>query len=173
MTSWDTRRILRELADADRRRAVLLAFWKGADLQSKVLATAQLAKALHFREETIRKMPAGKKADLLATRIGSHEFEQFHDAALLQFHTRERAAMMAAFLDYWNVPHVNGTIEADDYAAPSEEQVRAAVAALGEAYDRRDVALYLATAGLLMGDDWRAAAWPVVDEIAAGLSEAE
>jgi hypothetical protein len=32
------------------------------------------------------------------------------------------------------------------------------------------VAIYLASAGLLMGDDWRAATWPVVDEIAPGLA---
>lgn len=169
-TTWDTRRILRELADSERRRKVLATFWRGDDLQSRALATAQLAKALHFREETIRKMKAEKKADLLATRIGTHEFEQFLDIALMQYHTKERSAMMAAFLDRWKIPHVNGTIEAEDYAIPSADQAREAVAALEGTYDRRDMALYLATAGLLMGDAWRAAMWPVVDELATSLA---
>lgn len=172
MTTWDSRRILRELADSERRRKVLVTFWKGDDLKSKAMATVQLAKALHFREETIRKMPAEKKADLLATRIGVHEFEQFLDIALMQYHTKERGAMMAAFLDHWKIPHVNGTIESDNYAVPPADQVREAVAALEGTYDRRDMALYLATAGLLMGDEWRAATWPVVDELASSLAPA-
>ena len=73
--------------------------------------------------------------------------------------------MMAAFLDRWNVPHNNGSIEAEDYTTPNADQVRAAVQELEGTYDRRDIALYLASAGLLMADPWREATWPVVDEI--------
>jgi len=73
---------------------------------------------------------------------------------------------VAAFLDQWKIPHVNGSIEVDDYPAPNEAQVREAVAAVEQ--PKEDVRLYLAAAGLLMGDDWRAATWPVVDEMASG-----
>ena len=125
----------------------------------------QLAKALHFREETIRKMPPEKKAELLAARIGVAEFDQFLDIALMQHHTHETNAMMAAFLDRWNVPHENGSIEAEDYTPPTSDQVRDAVNEVGGQYDRRDVVLYLATAGLLMSEDWEKATWPVVDEM--------
>jgi hypothetical protein len=131
-----------------------------------LLATAQLAKALHFREETFRKMPAEKKADLLASRIGAPDFDQFLDAALLQYHTHHANEMMAAFLDKWGVPHVNGSIEADEYPTPTQDQVRTAVSDLESQYDRRDIALYLASAGLLMEGEWRDATWPIVDEIA-------
>jgi len=124
-----------------------------------------LAKALHFRDETIRKMPAEKKSDLLASRIGTNEFEQTFETALMQYHTHEANAMMAAFLDRWGVPHVNGSIESDDYKPPSADAVRSAVSELQDRFDRRDVALYLASAGLLMGDEWREATWPVVDEM--------
>ena len=65
---WTARRILKELADPDRRRAILTTFWKHGDPQHKVLAQMHLAKLLHFREDSIRKMPAEKKADLLASR---------------------------------------------------------------------------------------------------------
>jgi hypothetical protein len=130
-----------------------------------MMATAQLARALHFRDETLRKMPPEKKADLLASRIGAPDFDQFLEMALMSYHTHHANEMMAAFLDRWNVPHTNGSIEVDDYKAPDATAVRDAVREMEGRYDRRDIALYLASAGLLMSDDWRASAWPVVDEI--------
>lgn len=161
---WTAHRILKEIADPDRRKRVLLSFWKHAEPTTKLLASAHLAKALHFREETLKKMPSDKKADLLASRLGVPEFDQFFEAALLQYHTHNVNDMMGAFLDRWGVPHNNGSIEADEYPTPTTEQVRTAVNELGSNYDRRDIALYLASAGLLMGDEWRNAMWPVVDE---------
>jgi len=162
---WTARRILKDIADPDRRRAILAAFWKYGDNHAKLMAQMQLAKALHFRDETIRKMPPEKKADLLASRMASHEFDQFLEMALMAYHTREKSAMLAAFLDRWNIPHENGSIEAEEYTTPTSDQVREAVKELGDQYDRRDVALYLATAGLLMGDAWRDSTWPVVEEM--------
>jgi hypothetical protein len=162
---WTSRRIFRELVDAEHRQRILLAFWRYADASTKAMATAQLAKALHFRDETIRKMPAEKKSDLLASRIGANEFEQTFETALMQYHTHQANEMMAAFLDRWGVPHVNGSIEAEDYTPPSVEAVRAAVTELGSRFDGREIALYLASAGLLMGGAWREATWPVVDEM--------
>ncbi len=163
---WTARRILKELADADRRRAILAAFWKHGETHPKLMAQMQLAKALHFRDETIRKMQPEKKADLLASRIGVAEFDQFLEMALMQYHTHGKNAMMAAFLDRWNVPHENGSIEAEEYTPPTAEHVREAVRALEGEFDRNDVRIYLATAGLLMEDAWRDATWPVVDEMA-------
>ena len=161
---WTARRILKELADTDRRRAILTAFWKSADLQHRMVVQMHLAKSLHFREETIRKMQPEKKADLLASRIGVPEFDQYLEMALMQYHTTQKTDMMAAFLDRWNVPHDKGSIEADEYKVPSPEDVRAAVDELAR-FDRTDVKIYLATAGLLMADEWRDATWPVVDSL--------
>jgi hypothetical protein len=162
---WTARRILKELADTDRRRAILASFWKHAETHSKLMAQMQLAKSLHFRDETIRKMPPEKKADLLASRIGVPEFDQFLEMALMAYHTHQKNEMMGAFLDRWGVPHQNGSIEADEYPTPTTEQVRDAVKALEGTYDKGDVTLYLATAGLLMAEEWREATWPVVDEM--------
>lgn len=162
---YDARRILRDLADSDRRRRILIAFWRHADAGAKAMAIVQLAKALHFRDETIRKMPLEKKADLLASRIGAHDFEQVLEMALMQYHTHEQNDMMKAFLDLWQVPNENGSIEVDDYRVPTTDQVREGVRQLGDRYDRQDVAIYLATAGLLMGDAWREAAWPVAESL--------
>lgn len=162
---WSARRILKEIADPDRRRAILAAFWKHGETHSKLMAQTQLAKALHFRDETIRKMPPDKKADLLASRIGAPEFDQFLEMALMNYHTHHANEMMGRFLDKWSIPHENGSIEADEYPIPNADKVRTAVKELEGEYDKRDVALYLATAGLLMGDEWRDSAWAVVDEL--------
>ena len=142
---------------------IFAAFWRHADATTKAVATAQLAKALHFREDTLRKMPADKKADLLASRAAAPEFEQAIETALMLYHTHDVNTMLAAFLDRWNVPHVNGSIETDDYKVPTVDEVRSAVKELD--YDKRDVAIYLASAGLLMAGAWREATWPVADEL--------
>jgi len=163
---WTARRILKDLADADRRRRIAGAFWKHGDAQSKAMAIVQLAKSLHFRDETIRKMPADKKAELLASRTALPEFEQTLEAALMHYHTHEQKEMLGAFLDAWKIPHVNGSIEVDDYTPPSAEQVREAAGELRDRFDARDVAIYLASLGLLMGEPWDGATWPVVEEVA-------
>ena len=162
---WDSRRILKELADPDRRRRILSAFWKHGETSAKMMVTALLARALHFRDETLRKMPVEKKADLLASRIGTPEFDQYLEAALMQYHTHHANEMMAKFLDRWQIPHNEGSIEVDEYPTPTVEQVRDAARELQPEYDSRDIALYLASAGLLMGGTWRDSAWPVVDEL--------
>jgi len=162
---WTARRILKELADADQRRTILAHFWKHADAHERLVVQMHLAKALHFREETIRKMPPEKKAELLASRIGVPEFDQFLEMALMQYHTHTKNEMMGAFLDRWGIPHQNGSIEADQYKRPTADEVRDAVKALEGQYDRTDIRIYLATAGLLMAEDWREGTWPVVDEM--------
>src|SRR5689334_19395608 len=96
---WTARRILKELTDPERRKRVLTAFWKHGDAQTRAAAGVQLARAMHFRDETIRKMAPEKKADLLASRIASPEFEQHFEVALMHYHTHEANQMMGAFLD--------------------------------------------------------------------------
>src|SRR5436190_19117923 len=166
---WTARRILKELADSPHRQKILTAFWRFADDQMKAAALVQLARAMHFRDETIRKMAPEKKAELLAGRVGTAELEQTFENALMLYHTHEQGPMLGAFLDHWGVPHKNGSIEADDYTPPAAASVREAVEKLD--YDRRDVAIYLASAGLLMTGAWRDATWPVVDELAPALRQ--
>jgi hypothetical protein len=166
---WNPKRILKDLADTARRRRILTAFWRYSEPSARLLTAAQLAKIMHFRDESIRKMPNEKKAELLASRIGLPEFDEPLAMALMHYHTNETAEMLAAFLDHWKIPHENGAIENDDYTPPTADQIREAVKTLKQ-FDRRDVAIYLATAGLLMGDAWREASWPVVDEMSEKLS---
>jgi hypothetical protein len=162
---WTGRKIIKELTDGELRRRVLTAFWRYGDAPAKAMAVAQLAKALHFREESLRKMPIEKKADLLASKIQMPEMEHPLEMALMHYHTHEANTMLAAFLDRWSIAHENGEITAEDYPAPSAEQVRDAARELSGQFPRKEIALYLAAAGLLMGEEWRKGAWPVVDEM--------
>ena len=150
---------------SDRRREILISFFKHGDATSRAVVMAQLSRVLHFREATLRKLPVEKKADLFASRIGAHEFDQYLDAALMQYLTHDHEEMLGAFLDLWNIPHVKGSIESDDFKVPVEGQVRDAVRQLESRYEKKDIVLYLAAAGLLMGGQWRDATWPVVDDL--------
>jgi len=168
-TEWTARRILGSLADPELRKTILTSFWKQADQGLRAVTTAQLAKAMRFREETIRKAPAEKKAEWLGSRIQSVQLEDAFEAALMVFHTTRQKEMLTAFLDRWAVPHNEGSIEEDDYKVPSSSQVSEAVEALKEQFPLREIAVYLASAGLLMGGEWRDATWPVVDKYAHPL----
>jgi len=165
MSEWNARRILKELVNADRRRAILADFWRFADTPTRQAAQAFLAKALKFRDVTIKSFSPDRKADLLASRMAVAEAEPFLDTALMQYHIHRANALMAAFLDHWHLPHTDGAIDEEGVASPSEAGVREAVAALAGSFAKDDVRLYLASVGLLMGDDWRRATWGVVDEM--------
>jgi hypothetical protein len=168
MPDWTARRILKELVDGDRRRAILADFWRFADQVTRLGAQAYLAKTLNFREVTIRKLPPERKGELLAARLASAESEPYLEAALLQHHMHHAKELMGAFLDHWGVAHEDGAIvDAEETPAPDATRVRDAVDALAARFTPGEVRLYLATAGLVMGDDWRSATWPVVDEMQA------
>lgn len=162
---WTAGRILSELCEPDLRREILAGFWKLADEQNRRVAAMQLSKLLHFREATILKAPAEKKADWLGSRIHARDLEQYGEMALMLYLTHSRREMLAAFLDLWEIPNDQGTIESDDYRVPTEEQVAAGVESLRERFPLSEIRLYLASAGLLMGDEWRAATWPVVRQL--------
>lgn len=173
-TFWNARTILTRLCDADTRRQVAISFWKQGDAHARALALAHLAKVMHFRDETLKKAPAEKKADWLLSRIASPELNDCFEMGLMIYHTNQQAALMGDLLDAWGIPHVNGTIEVEEYTAPTREGVERAVAAVSEKYSKRDIAVYLATAGLLMGSsehEWRDAMWPVADRLAADVTE--
>jgi hypothetical protein len=172
MSEWNARRILKELAPAEQRRAILADFWRYAEPEERAAALAYLARKLHFRDVTLRKLPPEKKGELLAARANDPETEHFLGMALMQYHLHRAQPLMAAFLDEWKIPHKNGMIEGD-VTAPDTAAVHAALAALGDRFPAAEARLYLATAGLLMGDDWAEATWPVVDELAPGPAAAD
>ncbi|HVR44556.1 MAG TPA: hypothetical protein VMS56_14045 [Thermoanaerobaculia bacterium] len=171
MSEWSARRILREIAGPSERQAILETFWEEAEEGARREAAAVLAKALRFREQTLRKAPLAKKAELLGSRIGSPDLEETFEIALMTWHTLKAGGLMAAFLDRWGVPHQGGLIEVEEYEVPAAARVQEAVDESGGRFPPRAVALYLASVGLLMGEsrpEWREATWPVVDRMLPG-----
>ena len=172
---WSARRIVGELATAELQQEIAATFWRAAEPQPRAAAGAHLAKAMNFRPEFFRKATADKKAEWLLRRSSLPELHEALEMALMLHHTTRRGEMMGAFLDQWGITHVNGTIEEEEYGTPTQQQVKDAVDALKGTYPLRDIVIYLATAGLLMGtaeQGWREATWPVVDELAPELGAA-
>jgi hypothetical protein len=170
-TDWTGRRILKELCDAPRRRQILLTFWKEGEDDARNLVVAALARNLNFRLDSIRKAPPEKKADLLAMQLHVPQFEEPLELALMLWHTSHARELLSAFLDAWKIPHVDGSIEAEEYTVPKPADVTKAAATLGKSYPVEDIILYLATAGLLMGHEepaWREATWPEVERLRSG-----
>lgn len=172
---WSARQIVGELATPELQQEIAANFWRAAEPQPKAAAAAHLAKAMNFRPEFFRKAPLEKKADWLLRRSSLPELHEALEMALMLHHTNARGAMMGAFLDEWGISHSNGTIEEEEYGTPTQQQVRDAVEKLKTSWPLRDIVIYLATAGLLMGTSeqgWREATWPVVDELAPQLDAA-
>ncbi|HEX7880575.1 MAG TPA: hypothetical protein VF720_14265 [Candidatus Eisenbacteria bacterium] len=170
MTSheWNARRILKELCTAERRKEILTLFWTDAEKDTRELVTAALAKGLNFRLDSVRKATAARRAELLGMQLHVPQFEEPLEIALMLYHTEKASDLLAAFLDAWKIPHVNGSIEVEEYPVPDADAVARAVQKLKSTYAEPDIALYLATAGLLMGREtpaWRDAAWPEVDRL--------
>lgn len=171
---WTSRRILTELCDRPRREAIATAFWQHSEPRIRAVAIAELSRALSFRIESLRKAPVEKKANWLLQRLPNPRFGELFDTALMLYHTHEKADLLGAFLDQWGIPHENGIVEGDP-AAPSPEAVAAAVEALRGRFEAADMALYLATAGLLMEGSqtgWSAALWPEADRLAGEVRPA-
>ena len=167
-TFWNAKTILTKLCTPELRQHIAKAFWKQGENNARALAIVQMSKAMHFREETIRKATPEKKAEWLLSRISAPEMNDCFEMGLMIYHTNEQTKLMGELLDRWKIPHENGTIESDDYKAPARSEVEKAVGEIKGSFPLRDIAIYLATAGLLMGageKEWREAMWPVVDTL--------
>jgi hypothetical protein len=167
-TPWTARRILLELCDADRRRAIAIAFWRHATAEERAAATLRLAQIMRFREVAFKKAPIERRAEWLLARLADPRFTHLFEVALVAFHTHEASELLAACLDRWGIPHQNGVIEVESPPVPSAEAVASAFGELQPRFARADLLLYFAAAGLLMGEGWAESSWPLVDrEMAA------
>lgn len=165
-TTWTTRRILTELCDPERRLEIARCFWRHATPDARRAAVGVLAKAIRFRDQKVKEAPVEKKAAWSAARYQDPDLATLWTEALAVFHVTERGELMSACLDAWGVPHEAGIVESEEYPFPEPEVLGATIPSLAEQHPARDLALYLATAGLVMGHDdprWRAATWPAVD----------
>jgi hypothetical protein len=102
-----------------------------------------VAKALKFRPQAIRKLPMDQRARrarsiLLATRNAEMTYEVF-GAYLLRNHK----ALVTGFLDKTGIDHRDGMIEDLDAARPDETKIEGAVGELDKTQSPDDVTLYL------------------------------
>lgn len=118
----------------------------------------EVAKALKFRPQMIRKLPLEKRAKsarAILARGGNAElcYELF--GSYLLKHTKD---LVLAFLDGTDVKHEDGMV--DDIVAekPTGDKVATTVAELDKTFDSADVTLYLSMA---------AEQWPSVPEVDA------
>jgi tetratricopeptide (TPR) repeat protein len=139
-------RVWRALTAEERRTAVLAFLADRPEAGRKILAPS-VARALRFRESTVREWESAKLAGALATVA----LEPPHLALplLISYLRVHRRSLLERFLDAIGVPHEEGWVKdraafeqlaaADDAAA----RLRAAAERCLECHDADDVALYL------------------------------
>ncbi|MBM3978488.1 MAG: hypothetical protein FJ299_16060 [Planctomycetes bacterium] len=103
-----------------------------------------VAKALKFRPQAIKKLPMDQRARrarsiLLSTRNAEMTYEVF-GAYLL----RNQKGLVTGFLDKTGVDHRDGMIEDLDAVRPDDGKISAAIAELDTSFAPDDVTLYLA-----------------------------
>ena len=144
LSSITPSRLWRGLGLEERTEAALAFFshaW--AEPRTRREGILAISRALRFREEAVRRLPADKRAAYLA-RLPQID-DSLVGSMLLALHLERRGDLLAAFLDALGIPHQTGVID-DDHAlaAPEPEALRRAVAALDERFPRDHVDLYLA-----------------------------
>ena len=118
----------------------------------------EVAGALKFRPQMIRKVPMDKRARharAILTRGANAElcYELFGSYLL-----KNAKDLVTGFLDKTGVPHKEGMIDDVENDMPAGDKVAAAVAELDKEFDPADVTLYLSLA---------AEQWPSVPEVDA------
>ncbi|MCA9284667.1 MAG: hypothetical protein KDA22_05615 [Phycisphaerales bacterium] len=169
--TWTTRRILTELCSPEQRQDIAACFWRHATPEARRNAVPILANAIRFRAQKVKDAPPSKKAAWTVSRLHDPELVTLWTEALAVFHLTERRPLMAACLGAWGVPNEDGIVEVEEYPFPEPAALEATIPALTEQFPARDLAIYLATAGLVMGHDdprWREATWPIVGTLAGG-----
>lgn len=118
----------------------------------------EVAKALKFRPQMIRKVPMDKRARharaLLVRGANSELCYELFGSYLI----KTAKGLVTGFLDHTGVKHEDGMIENVDADKPEGAKVAAAVAELDKQFDPADVTLYLSLA---------AEQWPSVPEVEA------
>ena len=117
---------------------------------------AEVAKAVHFRPQAIRKLAMPRrarkaKAILISTSNAELCYELFGTYLI-----KEHKELVTSFLDDTGVEHAEGMIEDLDNNKPQADKVAEAVKAIDAKFDAEDVTVYLALC---------AEQWPDVDAL--------
>ena len=105
---------------------------------------SQVAKALKFRPQSIKKIPMEKRARQARRLVQGRSNAELCYELLGSYLVKKRLELVTSFLDATGVPHEEGMIEDLDAASPDEAKLAETVADLDGRFDPEDVTLYLA-----------------------------
>ena len=105
----------------------------------------EVAKALKFRPQAIRKLPMAKRAKQARAIIGRASNTELCYEVFGTYLVTNHKELVTTFLDETGVEHEDGIIQDLD-SVPDEAKIEATVAKLDESFDQEDVTLYLALA---------------------------
>ena len=135
-----------------------LAIYESLSQQGFGPLDGEVAKALKFRPQAIRKLPMAQRAKkarsiLIARSNGEMAYEVFGTYLL-----KEHRGLVTGFLDLTGVRHEDGMIEDLDGNPPEDAKLDAALSELDAKFAPQDVTLYLAMC---------AEQWPTVKRLDA------
>ena len=159
-----------DLMNDDERRAAAVAFWNGADRESRSALEMALAAELKFRTQSVRQLKAEKIAGRLV-RMADGLPESVLFQYLFHLHMAERRPLMVGYLDDVGLPHEDGALDIpDDFDGPDADKVAKSGRELAESKGN-EALVYLATLMVADADFW-AGLEPVLKEYAADGSKA-
>jgi hypothetical protein len=159
-----------DLMSDDDKRAAAIAYWKGADRESRAALEMALAQALKFRQQSVRQLSAEKVASRLV-RLADTLPETVLFQYLFHLHMGERRPLMVEFLDAVGLPHDDGALDLpDDFDGPDAEKVEASARALAGS-GGLEALVYLGTLMVADGEFWQGME-PVLKEYSADGSKA-
>ena len=158
-----------ELMDEDDRKAAAIAFWNGADRESRGALEVALAQDLKFRPQSVRKLSAERVAGRLV-RLAEALPESVLFQYLFHLHMGERRPLMVNYLDAVGLPHDDGTLDLpDDFEGPDAAKVEKAASDLAAA-EGNEALVYLGTLMVADGEFWTGLE-PVLSEFGADGSK--
>lgn len=154
-----------DLMDDDDKKAAAVAFWSGADRESRSALEMALAAELKFRQQSVRQLSAEKVAGRLV-RLADTLPETVLFQYLFHLHMSDRRPLMVGFLDAVGLPHDNGALDLpDEFEGPDPEKVETAGRDLVKGGDS-DSLVYLSTLMVADAEFW-AGLEPVLEEFSA------
>ena len=151
-----------DLMDDDEKKAAAVAFWNGADRESRSALEMALAAELKFRQQSVRQLAAEKVAGRLV-RMAESLPETVLFQYLFHLHMENRRPLMVSYLDAVGLPHEDGALDLpEDFEGPDADKVGKAGRDLAGT-EGKSALVYLATLVVADGDFW-AGLEPVLKE---------
>ncbi len=104
---------------------------------------AEVARALKFRPQAIKKLPMAQRAKRARSILERSSNRDLAYELFGSYLLTKTKGLVTDFLDATGVPHKDGMIDDIEGMRPSAEKLSAAIAQLDQQYDPADVTLYL------------------------------